>query len=214
MWDSLFKSKNGQDQVDVNAQQDLDDQLKDLSPGDALDIWGEGNRVVKTSFNCRELVDGRVYTWQWAFLDDDSLIEVSPDGIFRYTEHHVLKQASLAYEEIVAKDGALVRFEERVRNNESARRPVQITIDDHEYCITGTGTVAADRRGAEPALVPWSSFSLNPEENVYFGMYDVADEERVAVGLWTAHVCVSVGRAFDPSEVTEIYRNQEGKERR
>jgi hypothetical protein len=209
MW---WGGKNDKEEgPDVNAQQALDDQLKDLSPGDALDIWGDGNRVVKTSFNARELVDGRIYTWQWSLLDDDSLIEVSPDGIFRYTEHHLLKQASLEYEEIVAKDGALVRFEERVRNNESARRPVHITIEGHEYCITSTGTVAVDQRGETPTLVPWASFALNPEENVYFGMYDVEDENRVAVGLWTAHVCVSVGKAFDPSEVTEIYRNREKK---
>jgi hypothetical protein len=184
-----------------------DDNLKALGPGDALEIWAEGSRVVRTAYNCHEMVSGRIYSWQWLFLDDGNLIEVSPDGYFRYTVHRILKQGTDLYEELVAQDGALVRFEQRVRDNEAGRRPVLVSIDSHQYRITSTGTVSAERRGAENSLLPWNGFSAEPNENVYFGMVDVDDEEQVILGLWTDHVCLSFGKEFDPTDVTEVYRN-------
>jgi hypothetical protein len=110
------------------------------------------------------------------------------------------------YEELVAQDGSLVRFEERVREGTSGRRPVHVSIDDKQYRITCTGTVRADRLGDEPVLLPWQRFNLDPNENVYFGMVDIEDEDAVVLGLWTAHVCLSFGRTFDRSDITSIYR--------
>ncbi len=186
-------------------------QLESLRPGDILDIWGEGHRVVSTVLACTETVAGRSYDWRWMFLDDGTLLEVSPDGTFRYREHRVVKQGTGLYEELTAQDGALVRFERRVREGTSGRRPVEIALEDRTYRVASTGTVAAVRVGEEPTLLPWRSFSEAADQNVYFGLVDVEDEDRVGLGLWTAHVCLSFGAPFDPSDVTGIFPRERGR---
>lgn len=182
------------------------DELFVVKPGDVLDLWMEGSRVVKTLLTCHEEFERHGYEWVWMFLDDGSLVEASPDGYFRYREHQILKQGTALYEELVAQDGALVRFEERVREGSSDERPVEFTLDDHTYRITSTGTVSARRVGDEPSLLTWKSFSLDQQENVYFGLADVADDTQVGLGLWTAHVCVSLGKALEQADVSAIYR--------
>ena len=181
-------------------------QLGVLSPGDAVDFWEGGSLVVKSVLICQEIVDGETYAWRWAFLDDGSLLEVSPDGFFRYATHRLVRQGSELYEELVAQDGALVRFEERVRAGESGRRPVHVTIDAKEYRLASTGTVRVQRQGAEPELIPWHSFDDKPDENVYFSLIDSADEANVVLGLWTSHVCLSFGRELSETDVTAVYR--------
>lgn len=194
-------TNNGADAADL----DLGDRIRALRPGDALEIWEEGNFIVKTVYLCRESVGGRTVEWVWVFLDDGSLLEASPDGRFRYREHIVLKQGTGPYEEIVAQDGALVRFEERVRAATSGRRPVHVSLEGREYRLTSTGTVAVDRLGETPDSVPWQSFSDVPGENVYFGLVETDDEDSVGVGIWTAHVGIALGRTFDPSDISEVY---------
>lgn len=184
------------------------EQLESLDPGDIVDLWMDGTHLVKTVLLCEEDVGGRAYHWRWMFLDDGSLIEVSPDGYFRYREHRVLNQGTPQYEELVAQDGALVRFEERVRSGTSGRRPVHVTIDDKKYRLVSTGTVQVQRRGDEPDVIPWQSFSRDPEENVYFGMVDVEDDANVVLGLWTAHVCLSFGKELQMSDVSGVYRKK------
>jgi hypothetical protein len=185
------------------------ERLDDLLPGDVLDLWLEENMVIQTLFRAWETMDNGTVKWQWMFLDDGSLLEVSPDGLFRYKEHRVLKQGTALYEEIVAQDGALVRFEERVREDTVGRRPVHLTIDEKEYRITSTGTCAVERLGEEPEPMSWRFFDRNPSENVYFGLVDVEDESNVGLGLWTAHVCLSFGKEMDRSDITNIYRNRQ-----
>ena len=185
----------------------IEDQLHSLLPGDALDVWTEGSIIVKSVFACREVVDGSAYDWHWMFLDDGSLLEVSPDGYFRYTEHRVVRQGTTEYEELVAQDGALVRFEQHVRDGDSGRRPVEVTLGGKAFRVASTGTVTVGRIGPAPDLLPWANFSDKQADNVYFGMVDPEDEEHVALGLWTAHVCISIGREFDPSSVTDIYQH-------
>jgi hypothetical protein len=185
-----------------------EDRLDTVLPGDVLEFWSEGTFVVKTVFHCREEVDGRTAEWCWMFLDDGSIVEASLDGYFRYRQHQLIKQGSALYEEIVAQDGALVRFEEHVRAGTSGRRPVHLTVDGKQYRITSTGTVQAARLGDDPTLIPWISFSPTADNNVYFGMVEAENEEAVALGLWTAHVCLSLGEEFVRSDITEIYRKQ------
>ena len=185
-----------------------EERLDNLLPGDALEIWADGTFSVSTVFKCYESLDTGAIEWRWMFLDDGSMIEVSPDGFFRYREHRILNQGTVTYEELVAQDGALVRFEERVREGTSGRRPVHVTIDDKQYRITCTGTVRADRLGAVPEPLPWQHFNTDSNENVYFGMVDIEDEDNVILGLWTAHVCLSFGKAFERSDVTSVYRNR------
>ncbi|HEY8475559.1 MAG TPA: hypothetical protein VIN09_01675 [Chloroflexota bacterium] len=181
-------------------------QLDKLLPGDLVIFWGEGERLVRTLFLCREGVMGRTYEWRWLFLDDGTLLEISPDGYYRYRRHLLVKQGTPLYEELVAQDGALVRFEERVRAGVSGRRPVHVTVEDETYRIASTGTVTVERFGAEPDLACWRAFAPDPSENVYFGMVSVADEERVALGLWTTHVCLSFGRPLRAADVDRVYQ--------
>jgi hypothetical protein len=182
------------------------EQLGTVTVGDVVDVWMEQTYLVKTLYTCEEEVAGRTYEWRWIFLDDDSLVEVSPDGYFRYREHQILKQGTSEYETIVAQDGALVRFEQHVRAGDSGRRPVHVTVGGKEYRITSTGTVSVHRQGEAPALVPWQSLSKDPQQNVYFGMVEAADESNVALGLWTTHLCLSLGRPLDETNISAIYR--------
>src|SRR5579885_2716791 len=92
---------------DDDEEEVQEDRLDDLLPGDVLDIWMEESLVIQTVLRCWETMDDGTVQWRWMFLDDGSLVEVSPDGYFRYTEHRVLKQGTSLYEEIVAQDGAL-----------------------------------------------------------------------------------------------------------
>ncbi|MBI4213648.1 MAG: hypothetical protein HY534_04995 [Chloroflexi bacterium] len=197
--------ENGKEQ----PAQTYTDPLKELflvKPEDVLEFWMEGSRVVKTLLDCREEFEGHSYQWAWMFLDDSSLVEASPDGYFRYREHETLRQGTAHYEDLVAQDGALVRFEERVREGSADDRPVTFVVNDRTYQITSTGTVYARRTGEEPALLTWRSFSETHTDNVYFGFADVHDEARVGVGLWTAHVCLSFGKALAPADLSAIYR--------
>lgn len=196
--------RNGAEHESIHSN-DPFEQLKNVLPGDVVEVWMEDTYIVKTVFLCREMVGGRMFEWRWMFLSDDSLIEVSPDGYFRYREHRVMKQGTAAYQGLVAQDGALVRFEERVRDGTVDRRPVHVPIDDKQYQLTSTGTVGVRRLGDEPELIPWKSFSSTPEQNVYFGMVDSADEASVAVGIWTAHVCLSFGRELERSDIHAVY---------
>jgi hypothetical protein len=184
------------------------DELRLLEPGDAVEIWESGSLVVKTVFVCQETFDNETYTWRWSFADDGSLIEASPDGFFHYKTHQVVKQGTDLYEELVAQDGALVRFEERVRAGSSGRRPVHVTIDGKEYLLANTGTVKVHQTGADPELIPWHSFNNNPEENVYFGLEETADDSNVILGLWTTHICLSSGRELSETDVTAVYRQK------
>ena len=197
--------ENGKDAAEHIGGNPLDE-LFQVKPGDVLDFWMEGPRVVKTVLACREEFEGHSYDWAWMFLDDGGLVEASPDGYFRYREHQILKQGTGPYEELVAQDGALVRFEERVREGSSETRPVEFSLDDHTYHVTSTGTVAAHRTGDEPTLLTWKSFSADAKSNVYFGLVDTADESRVGVGLWTAHVCLSFGKEIQQADLSAIYR--------
>jgi hypothetical protein len=195
-------------QPEENGSQPTDrdgDPLRSLLPGDAVEFWGEATLLVSAVFRCREVVEGHAYEWRWLFLDDGSLVEVSPDGYFRYREHRVVKQGSSLYEELVAQDGALVRFEARVREGTSGRRPVHLALDEKQYTISSTGTFVADPLGEPPNLLPWCSLSHDPADNVYFSLYEDEQEENVVLGLWTTHVCLSFGTGFDPSDVAEVY---------
>lgn len=180
--------------------------LSGAEPGDAVDIWLEGTYLVRTVFVCREGMGDQVTEWRWMFLDDGSLIESSPDGFYRYRQHEVVRQGSALYEELVAQDGALVRFEERVRAGSSGRRPVHVTIEGTEYRVASTGTAQIERRGEEVDLLPWASISKDPSRNIYFGMVGGEDEDRVILGLWTAHICLSTGGPLDETSISGVYR--------
>jgi hypothetical protein len=181
------------------------EQIARAEPGDAIEVWMENTYLVNTVFVCSERIDDMVTEWHWLFLDDGSLVEVSPDGCFRYRQHEIVRQGSPLYEELVAQDGALVRFEERVREGSSARRPVHVTIEGTEYRIASTGQAHMARQGEPPDLLPWQSTSSDPTRNTYFGLVGVQDEEQVGLGLWTSHICLSLGRPLLEEQVSNVF---------
>lgn len=190
----------------ASSGQDPLEQLGSVSPGDVVEFWMESPYVVRTVFQCLETIDERGFEWRWMFLDDGSLVEASATANYRYRRHDVVRQGTALYEDIAAADGALARFEERVREGASGRRPVTVEIGGAAYRVTSTGTVGVRSLGEEPGLLPWRSFSPVPQENVYFVLAETADEGNLAVGLWTAHICLSFGRELQPSDVAAVYR--------
>ena len=179
-----------------------------LQPGDAVDIWMEHSYLVTSVYRCRERMDGTVTEWHWIFLDDGSMIEVSPDGCYRYRDHVMVKQGTPLYEELVARDGALVRFEARVQEGTVGRSPVHFTFEEKEYRIASTGTVEAILTGPGPALIPWQQMSADPSANVYFGMVGLEDEDEVVLGLWVNHLSLSFGRPLLPEQIANVFRKE------
>ncbi|MSQ26912.1 MAG: hypothetical protein EXR51_02070 [Dehalococcoidia bacterium] len=184
------------------------EQLALLQPGDLVEIWMEHSYLVSTVYRCRERLDGLVTEWRWIFLDDGSLIETSPDGYYLYRDHVMIKQGTPLYEEMAARDGALVRFEGRVQDGTVGRSPVHITIEEKEYRVASTGTLEFSKDGPGPALIPWQQLSTDPGANVYFGMVGVEDEDEVVLGLWVSHISLSFGKPLRPEQIANVFRNQ------
>lgn len=180
--------------------------LGTLAPGDAISFWGEGNKIVRTVFDCAEGIGARRYTWRWYFLDDDSLVEYSADGQWRYTEHEVVPQGSALFSDLVGPGGLLEQFEARVRNDSVGDNPVFVTLRDRLYRVTSTGVVDASRRGEPPHLAPWANLIQKPEENIYFSLIAADDEEQGVLGLWTTHVCLSFGRPIGETDIDGVFR--------
>jgi hypothetical protein len=169
------------------------ERLARLTPGETVELPERGERGVVTAYACYELLNEQRTDWRWLFLDDGSLLELAPRGRFLYSEHREVPHGGSLYEELVAQDGALVRFEARVRDGSWAERPVQVTLDNTAYRLAFTGTVALERRGPEPLLSAWRALGPDPEHNVYFGLIQIEDDTRLVLGLWTADVCLSFG---------------------
>jgi hypothetical protein len=172
-----------------------------LQPGDAIRLGAEPARIVRTVFFCREVVRDQVTDWRWVFLDDGSLLELAPKGPAWYRRHVVLAEGAALYDTLVGADGALARFERRVRDGTWASRPVEVAIDGRGYRLRFTGTLSARRLGAEPELSPWRLLRADSDENVYFGLSALApDGDELVLGLWTTGVCLSFGRSLGSVE--------------
>jgi hypothetical protein len=167
---------------------------QDLLPAGArLEVDGATRRV-ETALRCAEELAGVWTRWQWLFLDDGSLLELAPRGAHRYDRHRVLDRAQPLYQQLVAQDGVLVRFEARVRAGLVAAQPTYVTIDRREYRARATGTVRVEaREGPAPALGAWSALADEPDQNVWF-LLDAIDGPDGALGLWTRGLCLSFGR--------------------
>jgi hypothetical protein len=164
-----------------------------LPHGARLEVDGSPRRV-ETALRCAEELGGQWTRWQWLFLDDGSLLELAPRGVHRYDRHRVLDRAQPLYQQLVAQDGVLVRFEARVRAGAVAAQPTYVTIDRREYLARATGTVRVEaREGAPPALGAWSALADEPDQNVWF-LLEAVEGPEVALGLWTRGLCLSFGR--------------------
>ncbi len=209
-WD--LDRRNGQDgskrDQDPMRGTSEDRDLGDIEPGDAIDFWGEGHRVVTCVLECSERIGMREYAWRWSFLDDGSIVEASLDGQWRYAEHEIVPQGSALFSDLVGSKGLLEQFEARVRDDSVGDNPLFIELRSKRYKVTSTGTVAPKRRGEAPKLGPWAQFVKNPDENVYFSLVAAEDENDGVLGVWTSHVCLSFGKPISETDVNAVYRKR------
>jgi hypothetical protein len=167
-------------------------------PGGRLRLGGE-ERTVATVLRGWEEVNNRRTEWVWAFLDDGGLLEVAERGWRLYTSHRVLLPGSEAYLQLAAPDGALARFERRVRAGRDAAEPTIVTLAGREYRVVATGNANVARDGPPPALGAWSALGDDAGENVYFVLADLETGDE-SLGLWTRAVCLSFGRTLGLEE--------------
>jgi hypothetical protein len=196
--------------------------LEQLLPGDVVSLWNGDDMVVQTVLDCSEELNQRTTSWRWNLLDEDRMLETSPDGRFLYGRTVILHQGSVPFETLTAQqDGVLVAFEARVRAETAARNPVLFQYDAITYQVTATGTfVAQPVGGPAPTAQVWRDIDpVKAGQNVYF-VLDPTDEtavkedERVLLGIWTTHIALLFGRELGDADVQTIYpRSQEGQAR-
>jgi hypothetical protein len=171
----------------------------DWRPGARLRVAGQ-ERAVVTVLRAGETVNDRRTDWVWAFLDHGALLEAAERGWRLYTSHRVLLPGAEAYLQLAAPDGALARFERRVRAGRSALEPTVVTLAGREYRLVATGNASVAREGPPPTLGAWSALDDDAGENVYFVLADLETGDE-ALGLWTRAICLSFGRLLQPDEV-------------
>jgi hypothetical protein len=185
-------------------------------PGDTIGLPGERpadqRGLVETVYLCSEPngpsvpgsddggTAGDVTRWSWIVLSDGRLLEIAPRGCAIYGPPQLLTRGSGPFLELVAQDGALIRFEERVRAGTWQARPVRLTLDHRRWRVTSTGTVTPSRLGATP-MSAWGQLDRSPnlspspvEPDVYFTLAGLADAEVLGLGLWAQDICLAFGR--------------------
>jgi hypothetical protein len=196
--------------------------LEQLLPGDVVSLWDGGDMVVQTVLDCTEELNQRTTTWRWNLLDENRMLETSPDGTFLYGRSVVVHQGSVEFETLTAqRDGALVEFEARVRAESAARNPVLFQYGGLTYQVTATGTFLARALGGQaPSAAVWRDLDpVKADENVYFVLTptDAAaapETEQVALGIWTTHIALLFGKELGEADVQAIYpRSEEGQAR-
>jgi hypothetical protein len=131
-------------------------------PGDTVQLPGPSSgpapanarTKVQTVYLCAESNGLDLVRWSWIVLEDGRLLEIAPRGCALYDPPNILPHGSGAFLELAAQDGALVRFEERVRAGVWEARPVRLTLGGRRWRLTSTGTVIAQRLGPAPTS-PW-----------------------------------------------------------
>ena len=165
-------------------------------PGDAVNLPGAEPGIVETVYLCSEPSGDDVTRWSWIVLADGRLIEVAPRGCAVYESPRVLERGTGRFLELTAQDGALVRFEERVRAGTWEARPVRLTLGRRRWRLTSTGTVTAQRLGPAPES-GWGQLGCRPstaEPDVYFTFVSLSDPDALGLGHWATDVILAFGR--------------------
>jgi hypothetical protein len=177
-------------------------------PSDSISLPGGERGRVETVYLCAEPDADDLVRWSWIVLADGRLLEIAPRGCALYEPPRVLARGSGPFLELVAQDGALVRFEERVRSGTWEARPVRLSLDGRRWRVTSTGTVRAQRLGAVPAS-SWGQLGArglpsrhplptgrggNEEPDVYFTLAGLHDPYALGLGLWATDICLAFGR--------------------
>jgi len=116
-------------------------------PGDVVAWPGGQTGTVATVYLCAETSGETVTRWTWAVFEDGRLLEIAPRGCAVYDPPVLFRNGTVPYFALVAQDGALVRFEERVRAGVWETRPVRLSLERRRWRVTSTGTVTARRLG-------------------------------------------------------------------
>lgn len=171
-------------------------------PGDTVSLPGGDRGLVETAYLCSEPSGDDVTRWSWFVLADGRLLEVAPRGCALYQPPQVLARGTGPFLELVAQDGALVRFEERVREGTWQARPVRLTLGRRRWRLTSTGTVTARRLGPAPpngwgqihVPLPPAQAPQPEEQDVYFTLAGLTDPAALGLGLWATDVVLAFGR--------------------
>ncbi len=182
---------------------------KPFHPGEPVRFPGGRRRRVTTVYTCSETVGEIPTTWWWTWFHDGSLLEQTPIEDCHYTDHDLLPADAPFTRELVGPAGWLEQFEAAVRRADAPGVPdVRVTLNGRPYRITATGTVTATIVGDPPSLPPWHGLASpngaradheRPDAiagpvPVYFALADCTRPQRIALGIWTDHVCLSFGR--------------------
>ncbi|MCC6173728.1 MAG: hypothetical protein IT305_00355 [Chloroflexi bacterium] len=170
-----------------------DGSLDGLLPGDGIALPDGERAAVQTLYRCHETIEQVTVVWRWAVLTDGHLLEIAPRGCALYDPPTRIEAKSARFQDLVAQDGVLVRFEERVRDGTWRRRPLQVRFNGRRWRVTSTGTATSRRLGDEPAAC-WRTLGVRDEPDVYFTLAAADDPLALGLGLWTTDICLAFGR--------------------
>jgi hypothetical protein len=190
--------------------------LETLLPGDVVSFWDGGDSVVQAVLECSEELNGRETIWRWNLLDDDRMLEISPEGTTLYERSVVLHQDSAEFETLTTSPengGVLKAFEARVREGIAARNPTLFEYGDRVYRVVSTSIFAAESIGATryPNREVWRDINpTNAGDNVYFELEPTEETpgdttDSLVLGIWTSHIALFFGRPLKPGDIQAIY---------
>jgi hypothetical protein len=195
-------------------------------PGDTISLPSGDRVAVQTVYLCSEPSGDALTRWTWVVLADGRLLEIAPRGCALYDPPQVLARGGGRFLELAAQDGALIRFEERVRAGTWEDRPVRLTLGERRWRLTSTGTVTSQRLGPVPESA-WSQLriphpptrcaarisasptsspargrggaELPEEQDVYFTFASLTDADTLGLGLWATDIVLAFGRRLGDS---------------
>jgi hypothetical protein len=200
------RSSSGQPGSASPAGPEPDLDLNTIRPGDIVALWNGKESLVDRVIECRETLPARVTHWKWVFLEQGQVLALTPNGNSLYTDTRVLFQGSEPYERLtgeVEQGGVLKSFEARVRDGSVGRNPVLFDYDGQSYQLLGSGTFGVADQPV-PDLDVWRDVSVDEHDNVYFRF--TGPEGVQALGLWTSHIALLIGKSLAPADVREVYR--------
>jgi hypothetical protein len=194
--------------------------LEALLPGDVVSFWDGGDNVVQAVLECSEELNGRQTVWRWNLLDEDRILEVTPEATTLYERSVVLHQDSAEFETLTTspeQGGVLKAFEARVREGIAARNPTLFEFESRAYRVVSTSVFDAKAIGQTgyPNRPVWRDINpTDPGENVYFELEpteetpnDTTDSE--VLGIWTSHILLLFGRPLRAGDIQAIYPRAE-----
>lgn len=191
-------------------------------PGDIMQFPNAARGTVQTVYLCAESNGVDLIRWSWIVLDDGRLLEIAPRGCALYDPPTTLVRGNGPFLELAAQDGALVRFEERVRAGDWQKRPVRLSLGGRRWRISSTGTLTARRLGPVPESVwgqlrterpqastaaeAWSGAGIEPaaeDRDVYFTLLGQAgkqpERDALGLGVWMTDIGLAFGRRLGDS---------------